>query len=119
MYAQPMMAAPMMAPAPMMAAPMYAPPPPPPAPAAGPPVITVGGNDNSGSGSPCPSCTKDTGNIPRKKIGTVAILWCLCLFFFGGGFCSLYPLCSDGCKDSELVCVRCQTVKSKIQANCC
>jgi hypothetical protein len=25
----------------------------------------------------------------------------------------------DGCKDVELVCVKCQTVKQTIPANCC
>ena len=99
-----------------MAAPMYAPPPPAPA---GPTVITVGGGGNSGGdGSPCPSCAKDTGNMPRKKVGGVAIAWCVACFILGGGICSLIPLCTDSCKDTEIVCVRCQTVKSKISANC-
>jgi len=44
--------------------------PPPPAPAAqGPMIINLGNNGGSGDGSPCPTCGKDTGNIPRKKIG--------------------------------------------------
>ena len=112
MYGQPAYGAPMMAPAPMYA--------PPPQQAAGPTIITVGGgNDNSGSGSPCPTCCKDTGNMPRKKVGCVAILWCVACFLLTGSVCALYPLCSDSCKDTELVCVRCQTVKSKIEANCC
>ena len=102
---------------------MYgAPPPayyPPPAPAAGPTVISVGGGGDSGSGSPCASCTRDTGNMPRKKVGCVAIIWCVTLFFLGGGLCSLIPLCTDSCKDTEMVCVRCQMVKSKMEANCC
>ena len=124
MYGSPMVpayGAPMYAPPP----PMYAPPspmyaPPPPAPAAGPTVITVGDNNNNGGeGSPCPTCCKDTGNIARKKIGMVAILWCVCLFFFTGSILSCYPFCTDGCKDTELVCIRCQTVKTKIPANCC
>ena len=108
MYAQPMMAP----------APMYAPPAP--APAAGPTVINLGNNNNSGGdGSPCPTCGKDTGNIPRKTIGCVTILWCLCLFLFTGGMAWCYPFCVDSCKDIELVCSRCQTVKSKVPANCC
>ena len=116
---------PMNAPMAPMGAPMYAPPPPapmyappPPAPAAGPTIVTVGGGGDSGSGSPCPSCAKDTGNMPRKKVGMVAIIWCVACFILGGGICSLIPLCTDSCKDTEIVCVRCQTVKSKIQANC-
>jgi len=113
-------------PAPGYGAPGYgAPPPPayypPPAPAPvqqGPMIINLGNQGGSGDGSPCPACGKDTGNIPRKTIGSVAILWCLCLFFFTGtAWC--YPLCNDGCKDTELVCVKCQTVKTKIPANCC
>ena len=114
MYGQPMM----MAPQPMMMAPqpMYAPPPPQ---QQGPMIINLSGNNNdSGSGSPCPACGKETGQIPRKKIGCVTILWCLCLFFFTGvAWC--YPFCVDSCKDTELVCVKCHTVKAKIQANCC
>lgn len=122
MYGQPMMqpmqpayGAPMMAPAPAY----Y--PPPAPAPAQqGPMIINLGNNNNSsGDGSPCPTCGKDTGNIPRKKIGCVTILWCLCLLFFTGGMAWCYPFCVDSCKDIELVCARCQTVKSKIPANCC
>ena len=111
MYGQPMM----MAPQPMMMAPqpMYSPPPV----QQGPTIITVGGNNDSGSGSPCPACGKDTGNIPRKTIGCVTIAWCLCLFFFTGvAWC--YPFCTDSCKDTELICVKCHTVKSKIPANC-
>jgi hypothetical protein len=35
--------------------------------------------------------------------------------------CSLccIPLCTDSCKDTELICVKCQTVKSKLPAKCC
>ena len=51
MYAQPMMVAPQ--PVMMAPPPMYAPPP-----QAGPTIITVGGNNNSGDGSPCPACGK-------------------------------------------------------------
>lgn len=118
MYAQPAYGQPAYGYAPPPPPPAYYPPPPAPA-AQGPTIITLGNNNNnSGDGSPCPTCTKDTGNIPRKTIGTVAILWCLCMFFFGVPFWC-YPLCSDGCKDTELVCVKCQQVKSKIPANCC
>ena len=113
-----MYGAPMMAPQPMMMAPapMYAPPPPPPPQQSGPTIITVGGNNDNGSGSPCPACGKDTGNVPRKKIGCVTIMWCLCLTPF---MACCYPFCTDSCKDTELVCVKCHTVKSKINANCC
>ena len=107
----------------MYGAPMMAPAPayyPPPAPqAAGPTVINLGGNNDSGAGSPCPACGKETGQIPRKKIGCVTILWCLCLFVFTFGSAWCYPFCTDSCKDTELVCVKCHTVKSKIDANCC
>lgn len=128
MYGQPAYGAPPVygVPPPMYAPPppMYAPPPtyypPPQAPQQqGPMIINLGGNNNNdGSGSPCPACGKDTGNIPRKTIGGVAIAWCLCLLFFTGSFC-FYPLCNDSCKDTELICVKCQTVKTKIAANCC
>ena len=94
-------------------------PPPAPAPAAGPTVITVGGNNNSDSGSPCLTCGRDTPSMPRKKIGGVAIAWFCCLLWTVGsyGLC-LIPLCTDSCKDTELICLKCQTVKQTISANC-
>ena len=106
---------------PMIATPpplAYYPPPPPP-PAQGPMNFYMGNNDHSGDGSPCPACGKNTGNIPRKVVGSVTIVWCLVLFVLTGALAWCYPFCTDSCKDTELVCVRCQTVKSKIPANCC
>ena len=96
MYAQPMMMAQPVQP--MYAAPMYVPPPPPPQ-QSGPTIISIG-NNNEGSGSPCPACGKETGQIPRKTIGCVTILWCLCLFVFTGGVACCYPFCTDSCKDT-------------------
>ena len=125
MYMQQPMMQPMMQPAQPMMMPIYAPPPPPPAyypppppQQQGPMIINLQGNQHS-DGSPCPTCGKDTGNIPRKTIGCVTIVWCLVLLFLTGGLAWCYPFCTDSCKDTELVCVRCQTVKSKIAANCC
>lgn len=67
-------------------------------------------------GTPCPRCGRNTGIIPRKVIGTVAIIWCVITSLCG--FC-LVPLLSDGCKDTELVCPNCNTTKSVVPANCC
>lgn len=80
-------------------------------------IINLSGGNNSNGGTNCPSCGHETGNLPRKKVGCVAISWCVCMLFTTG--CCWIPLCMDGCKDTELVCVKCQTVKSKIEANCC
>lgn len=127
----PMMAAPVMAP-PMMVAPpppMYypsppppvyypPPPPPPPPPSAPATIIITGGNNNDSSGSPCSSCGRDTGNVVRKKVGCVALAWCICLLLTTGFACYI-PLTRDSCKDTELVCNRCSTVKAVIHANCC
>lgn len=116
--------APMMMAPPMMAPPMYAPPPPMYAPPPPPPpqqqtIIIAGGNNNNDNGNttPCPTCGKGTGNIPRKKVGMVAIIWCLILS--SCGLCYIPLCCSDSCKDIELVCAKCQTVKAKVDANCC
>lgn len=116
MYGQPMYGQPMMQPVMQpVVQPMYMPPPPPPQ--QGPTVITIG-NQNRNEGTPCQFCGTSTGQIVRKKVGCVAIAWGLCLFWFTGILCCL-PCCMDGCKDSELVCVKCQQVKNTIPANCC
>ena len=97
MYApQPMMAPMMMQPQPMMA-PMYSPPPPPPQQQT---IIITGNNNNNndnGNTTPCPSCGKGTGNIPRKKVGMVAIIWCLILS--SCMLCYIPLCCSDSCND--------------------
>ena len=98
--------------------PAYYPPPTPPA-QQGPMIINLSNNNNSSSGSPCPSCTVNTGTINRKVAGTVTFLCCIFLFFCSGGIACFYPFCTDTYKDTELVCVKCQTVKAKIPANCC
>lgn len=77
--------------------PAYYPPPPPPQ--QGPMIINLGNNgNNNSSGTPCPVCGHETGSLPRKKIGCVAITWCICLS--GTGIFCLIPLCSDSCKDT-------------------
>jgi hypothetical protein len=112
--------------APAYGAPTYVPPPPAPVyyppqqTQQGPMIINLGNNNgNNNHGSPCPVCQHDTDHIPRKKIGGVAIAWCICLLFFGFYGPCLIPLCTDRCKDTEIVCIKCQQVKNTIQANCC
>lgn len=104
MYGQPMQ--------PMYGQPNYMAPPPP---QQGPTIIKID-NDNN-DGAPCKFCAQSTGQVVRKKMGCVAICWCLCLL--GTGVLWLIPCCSDGCKDSELVCIKCQQVKNVIPATCC
>jgi hypothetical protein len=112
-YQQPMMQPyqqPMMQP---VMQPVYMPPPQ----QQGPTIITINGN-NGGNGAQCPTCGHETGNIPRKKVGCVAIAWGVCLLVATGWLCFL-PCLMDGCKDTEIVCVKCNQVKSKVAANCC
>lgn len=99
-------------------APMYAPPPPPP-PQAAPTVIMVNDRDDGVDRSPCATCGKDTGHIGRKVIGGVAMAWFCCLFWTLGwtGICCM-PCKTDSCKDTELVCMKCHTVKMTVPANC-
>lgn len=103
----------------------YPPPPPPPVyyPAPAPQnnpqtIIITGNNNNNNNGSPCGTCGRDTGNVIRKKVGTVALMWCICLLLTTGFACYI-PLTRDSCKDTELVCNSCATVKSVVAANCC
>lgn len=113
----------MMAPPP----PVYYPPPPPPPPVYYPPppppqqaqqtIIITGGNDND-NGSACRTCGRDTGNVMRKKLGCVGITWCICLALTTGFACYL-PLTRDDCKDTQILCNRCQTLKNTVPANFC
>jgi hypothetical protein len=118
MYGQPMMQPgfqqPMMQQQPMYQQPMYQQPMYQPQ-QQGPTIIHI---DNDGDGAPCQFCSTNTGQIVRKKVGFVAIAWGCCLLYFTGILCCL-PCCMDGCKDSELICVKCHQVKNTIPANCC
>ena len=121
MYGQPMYGQPMPPMQPMYGQPMqpmYGQPmmPPPPMVQQGPTIIKIDGGNNSGTN--CQFCGTNTGQIVRKKVGCVAILWGLCLLWFTGFLCCL-PCCMDGCKDSEIVCTKCQQIKQTIPANCC
>ncbi len=80
----------------------------------GPTIITI---DNDNEGTPCQFCGHSTGNIPRKSIGCTAIAWGLCLLWATGFLCCL-PCLMDGCKDTELVCIKCHQVKMTIPAEC-
>ena len=102
---------------PMYGQPMYGQPgymsqPPPPM-QQGPTIITINGNNNNGT--PCQFCGTNTHNATRKKVGCVAILWGLLLLWLTGFLCCL-PCCMDQCKDTELVCTKCQQIKTTIPA---
>ena len=71
-----------------------------------------------GAGLMCPCCRRETNNFPKKVAGGVTWIWCFGLFIFTG-ICCCIPFCVDSCQDTELVCVACQTVKGRIEANCC
>ena len=104
---------------PMYGQPMYGQPgfvAPPPA-QTGPTIITIRDNDDN-NGTPCQFCGTNTPQITRKTVGCVAVAWGVCLLWTTGFLCCL-PCCMDTCKDTELVCVKCQQVKNTIPANCC
>lgn len=71
-----------------------------------------------GRGLMCPICRRETDNFPRKVPGGVTWIWCFGLFIFTG-ICCCIPFCVDSCQDTELVCVVCQCVKARQEANCC
>lgn len=99
-----------------------APPPPPvygygaPTGPTGPTIITI--NDNDNDGTPCQYCGVKTSHIVRRKMGCVAASWCVCLFLTTGFLCFL-PCVMDGCQDVQFICIKCQSVKTTIPANCC
>ena len=65
--------------------------------------------------TPCEICLRDTLSKTRKKVGCVAIGWCICLSFTVGpyGFC-LLPLCTDNCKDTQVFCEECGNTKATV-----
>lgn len=71
-----------------------------------------------GRGLLCPVCRRETDNFPKKVPGGVTWIWCFGLFIFTG-ICCCIPFCVDSCQDTEMVCVSCQCVKARIEANCC
>ena len=95
--------------------PVYMPPPPPQQQVQ--PIIIKTNNNGNANKTHCPICGAETGNLPRKKVGMTAIMWCLVLT--SCGLCFVPLCCTDSCKDLELLCVKCQTVKVKVPANCC
>jgi len=66
----------------------------------------------------CPICRQETGSLTRKVAGGVTWIWCFGLFIFTG-ICCFIPFCVDSCQDTELVCMNCQFVKARQEANCC
>lgn len=66
----------------------------------------------------CPFCGRWTESFPKKQAGGVTYIWCFALFLLTGIFCCI-PFCVDGCQDTLMVCVICQGVKARIEANCC
>jgi hypothetical protein len=80
------------------------------------PIIII--NNNKGaSGIHCQQCGHETAQIERKTIGCVAISWGVAYCCLTGIFCFL-PCIQNRYKDTELVCIKCQTVKHTIPADC-
>ena len=87
---------------------------------AGPTVIDIDPNgvQKNGGPQPCQNCKTITGQTVRRKIGGTALGWGVCLWVWTGILCWM-PCGMDGCKDAELVCVKCNQVKSLIHAPIC
>lgn len=68
---------------------------------------------NYGVNVNCLLCRRETSSITRKTPGGVTWIWCFVLFVVTG-ICCCIPFCVDSCQDTEIVCVNCQTVKSRI-----
>ena len=58
-------------------------------------TIIVVENDNN-NGVPCQFCGTNTGQVIRRKVGVVAIVWGVCLLSV---YLCCLPCCMDGCKD--------------------
>lgn len=62
-------------------------------------VVTIKGKKCSSS--MCHTCGEETGVTTTKKVGFVAVVWCLVL---SSVFLCFIPLCSDKCKDTIILC---------------
>lgn len=67
---------------------------------------------------PCPYCRRETDSFNKKAPGGVTWIWCLGLFIFTG-ICCCIPFCVDSCQDNVYVCMTCQQIKGRSEANCC
>ena len=67
----------------------------------------------------CEVCQTDTDNIKRGKVSTVTFAWCFFLLFVSGGLLAFVPFCYDVCKDTQIICQRCQQLKTTVEATCC
>lgn len=56
-------------------------------------------NNNNHGETFCRLCNVNTTQITRKTYGTVALIWCLCLFWTTGVLCCI-PFCVDSCQDT-------------------
>jgi hypothetical protein len=66
----------------------------------------------------CPICGQAGDNIVRYRMGAAAWAWC-CGLFWTTYFFWLIPVCSNSCKDTELLCNRCGAIKLVIPGKCC
>lgn len=68
----------------------------------------------------CERCRKETTNDIRRRVGKVAMYWSLCLLFTTAILCWI-PCHKNGCwcKDIDVICLKCETVKYVIPAQCC
>lgn len=82
------------------------------------PINGQGHHPGPGGQLHCPFCGRWTESFPKKTAGGVTYIWCFALFLLTGIFCCI-PFCVDGCQDTLMVCVICQGVKARIEANCC
>ncbi len=57
-------------------------------------VIVIDNDKNDGV--PCQFCGTNTGQVIRRKIGIVTIVWAVCLLPL---YMCCLPCCMDGCKD--------------------
>lgn len=83
-------------------------------------IIINNGSNKPSNATYCSQCKTKTENIGRRAVGRVTIMWSFALTFVGLVCCLCFiPFCNDDCKDLEIVCMHCDSVKDKIPAQCC
>ena len=69
--------------------------------------------------SMCKYCKEETNSIVNRTPGKAVVYWILFLCLFTAGLLFFVPFLMEGCKDTIVICTKCNQRKHKIEAEMC